>query len=225
MLLRVAAIFLMVAGLAAGASKDEERLQRAATVFSEVMQVSDNAIPQDLLDNAECVAIIPGAKKGAFIFGGKYGRGFVSCRKKDGVGWIGPGALRMEGFNFGLQIGGSETDIIMLVMNQTGARRLMKSRFTIGGDAAAAAGPVGRTVTANTDAFLSAGIVSYSRSRGAFAGIALDGATLREDMDVNKRLYGRRYSNLDLVEFQVDPPPVAEALTSLLNKYSARKGR
>ena len=225
MLLRVFVTLLVAAALAAGASKEEERLQRAAEVFSEVMRVSDNAIPQDLLDKAECVAIIPGAKKGAFIFGGKYGRGFVSCRKKDGVGWIGPGALRMEGFNFGLQIGGSETDLIMLVMNQTGARRLMRSQFTIGGDAAAAAGPVGRTVTANTDAFLSAGIISYSRSRGAFAGIALDGTTLREDISVNKRLYGRRYSNLNLVEFQVAPPPAGEVLISLLNKHSARKGR
>jgi len=150
------------------------------------MNAPDQAIPQDLLNNAECVVIVPGAKKGAFIFGGKYGRGYLSCRKTTGVGWTGPGAVRIEGFNFGLQIGGTETDLVMLVMNQKGMRRLLTSKFTIGADMAAAAGPVGRTVTANTDALMSAEILSYSRSRGVFAGVSLDGATFRQDLDVNE---------------------------------------
>jgi lipid-binding SYLF domain-containing protein len=189
------------------------------------MEVSDRSIPQDLLNKAECAVVLPGAKKGAFIFGGRYGRGYLSCRKASGAGWTGPGAVRLEGFNFGLQIGGSETDIIMLVMNRRGMERLLTSRFTIGGDASGAAGPVGRTVTAQTDAMLSAEILSWSRSRGLFAGISLDGATLREDLDVNQHLYGTRRSNRDIVTRDTEPPPPAQELISLLNKYSGRKGR
>ena len=169
--------------------------------------------------------IVPGAKKGAFIFGGKYGRGYLSCRKITGAGWTGPGAVRIEGFNFGLQIGGTETDLVMLVMNQKGMRRLLTSKFTVGADMAAAAGPVGRTVTANTDALMSAEILSYSRSRGVFAGVYLDGATFRQDLDVNEHLYGKRYTNRDIVMNNLDPPASARRLISLLNRYSARQGR
>jgi len=225
MILRFVTIVLIGAGILYGQPKYEKRLAAAAEVFKEIMDTPDNSIPQDLLNKAECIVIIPGAKKGAFIFGGKYGRGFLSCRKSTGVGWTGPGAVRVEGFNFGFQIGGSETDIVMLVMNRKGAKRLMKSKFTIGADASGAAGPVGRTATANTDALLSAEILSYSRSRGIFAGVSLDGATLRQDVSVNEHLYGKPYSNKDIVTMNLDPPPAGKPLIKLLNKYSGRAGR
>ena len=225
MKLRILAIFCVCAALLLGAPKYERRLENATAVFTEIMGTPDQSIPQDLLNKAECVIIVPNAKKGAFIFGGKYGRGYLSCRKTDGVGWTGPGAVRMEGFNFGLQAGGSETDIIMLVMNRAGAKRLLKSRFTLGGDASAAAGPVGRTITANTDVLLRAEILSWSRSRGVFAGVSLDGATMRHDLDVNERIYGTRYNNRDILELDLDPTAAGRGLVTLLNKYSSRKGR
>jgi lipid-binding SYLF domain-containing protein len=208
-----------------GQAKYEKRLGSSAEVLRIAMNGSDQSIPQDLLNKAECVVVVPGAKKGAFIVGGKYGRGFVSCRTESGVGWSAPGAVRIEGVNFGLQVGGSETDIVMLVMNKKGARRLLKSKFTIGGDASGAAGPVGRTITANTDAFLSAEILSWSRARGVFAGISLDGSTLRHDLSVNKQLYGQRYTNRDIVRSGLEPPEAGQDLINLLNKYSGRKGR
>lgn len=201
-----------------------KRLDAAATVFSEVMQTPDKAIPQELLDKAHCIAVIPGMKKGAFIFGAKYGKGFLSCRKNSGVGWTGPGAVRIEGGSFGLQIGGSETDVILLVMNERGAQRLLSSKFTLGGDAEVAAGPVGRTATAQTDAYMTAEILSWSRSRGVFAGVSLQGATLRQDLDDNRDLYGRTLENKEIITQEMAPPKPAERLISLLNKYSSRKG-
>jgi lipid-binding SYLF domain-containing protein len=162
--------------------------------------------------------------KGAFIVGAKYGKGFLSCRKKSGVGWTAPGTVRVEGGSFGLQIGGSETDVIMLVMNERGVQRLLSSKFTLGGDASVAAGPVGRTATAQTDAYMTAEILSWSRSRGLFAGLALTGATLRQDLDDNKELYGRTVENKEIVNKELPPPKSAERLLSLFNKYSARKG-
>ncbi len=201
-----------------------KRLEAARTVFSEVMSTPDKAIPQELLDKAQCVAVVPGLKKGAFIFGAKYGRGFISCRKSGGVGWTGPGAIRVEGGSFGLQIGGSETDVIMLVMNERGAQRLLSSKFTLGGDASVAAGPVGRTATAQTDAYMTAEILSWSRSRGVFAGLSLQGATLRQDLDVNKEVYGKTLTNKEIIEGQMAPPKAAQGLISLFNKYSSRKG-
>lgn len=205
--------------------KFEKRLAASARVFGEIMETPDQSIPQDLLHKSECIVVVPGAKKGAFIFGGKYGRGYISCRKASGIGWSSPGAVRIEGFNFGLQIGGSETDIVMLVMNEKGARRLMKSKFTLGGDASGAAGPVGRTITANTDVLLTAEILSWSRARGVFAGVSLDGATLRHDLDVNEHLYGQRYTNKDIVASGLEVPAAAEEFIGVLNKYSGRQGR
>lgn len=225
MMLRFFAIALISAGIVCGEPKYEKRLQSATEAFKEIMAAPDNSIPQDLLDRAQCIVIIPGAKKGAFIFGGKYGRGFLTCRRRTGIGWTGPGAVRMEGFNFGFQLGGAETDIVMLIMNQKGVRRLLKSKFTIGADISAAAGPVGRTVTANTDALMTAEILSYSRSRGVFAGVSLNGASLREDRGVNRKLYGKDYSNRDIVLNDVPPPRAAKPLVKLLNRYSSRKGR
>lgn len=226
MWMRSIATVLLAAPLLTGAQpKYEKRLTAAAAVLREVMDISENAIPEDLLNRAECVVVIPGAKKGAFIFGGKYGRGFLSCRSENGVGWSAPGAVRIEGFNFGIQAGGSETDFVLLVMNERGMRRLLTSKFTLGGDASAAAGPVGRTLTAQTDALLTAEILSYSRSRGVFAGLSLDGATLRQDLGVNEKLYGKPYANRDIIASSLEVPTAAEPLLSLLNKYSSRKGR
>ena len=225
MKLRLIAVALISACLLHGEARHVKRLNMAAQVFAEIMEAPDSAIPQDLLNSAACIVILPGAKKGAFIFGGKYGRGYLSCRKDSGVGWTGPGAVRMEGFNFGLQIGGSETDIIMLVMNERGVRRLLTSKFTLGGDVAGVAGPVGRTASAQTDALLSAEILAYSRSRGIFAGVSLEGATLRQDTSVNRKLYGQAYSNKDIIKMNMAPPAQAERLVSLLSKYSGRKGK
>ncbi len=209
---------------AAEKNSDAERLGRAAEVFQEIMAAPDKGIPQDLLDKSACVVVVPGLKKGAFVFGAKYGRGFFSCRAKGGVGWTGPAAIRVEGGSFGLQIGGSETDVIMLVMNQRGADRLLSSRFTVGGDASAAAGPVGRTATAETDAYMTAEILTWSRARGLFAGISLSGATLRQDLDTNQALYGRTLQNKEIIQNGVAPPAAAKEFLATLNKYSSRKG-
>src|SRR6185436_11551846 len=141
-----------------------------------------------LLEKAHCVVIVPGLKKGAFIVGAKFGKGFISCRSKDKVGWSAPGAVKVEGGSVGFQIGGSETDVIMLVMNERGADRLLSSKFTVGAEGSVAAGPVGRSATAQTDAYMRAEILSWSRSRGVFAGLALQGATLRQDLDDNEVL-------------------------------------
>ncbi len=189
------------------------------------MGISEKAIPQTLLDKAECAVVVPGLKKAAFIIGGKYGRGFVSCRLKGGAGWTGPAGVRVEGGSFGLQIGGSETDVIMLVMNERGAQRLLSSKFTLGADAAAAAGPVGRTATAETDATMMAEILTWSRSRGLFAGVSLQGATLRQDLGTNKDMYGRTLENKEVINGNLSAPAPAAKLIGLLNKYSSRKSR
>lgn len=204
--------------------KDLNRLNEAATVFSEIMSAPDNGIPQDLLEKAACIVIVPGLKQGAFIFGAKFGKGFVSCRdEKAGGKWSAPGAVRVEGGSIGFQIGGSETDVIMLVMNKRGADRLLSSQFTLGGEGHVAAGPVGRNATAQTDAKFSAEILSWSRSRGVFAGVSLQGATLRQDDDANRDLYGKKIDNRQIVESSTAPPPAAAELLSLLNRYSARE--
>jgi lipid-binding SYLF domain-containing protein len=205
-------------------SGSAKRLQESTEVLREVMQISDKAIPQDLLDKAACIVIVPGLKKGAFIVGAKYGRGFVSCRK-EGVGWSAPGAIRVEGGSVGFQIGGSETDVIMLVLNERGMQKLLSSRFTLGGEGEVAAGPVGRSTSAQTDALLRAEILTWSRSRGVFAGISLQGATLRQDLDVNKELYGREIQNKELVTGSTAPPKDAAELMSALNKYSSRRSK
>ena len=161
------------------AAEVQDRLEAAAESLKEVMDTPDKSIPQDLLNRAQCIVIVPGLKKGAFIVGAKYGKGFVSCRREGGVGWSAPGSIRVEGGSFGFQIGGSETDAFMLVMNQKGMDRLLSTKFTLGGDASVAAGPVGRSTQAETDAALTAEILTWSRQRGAFLGVSLSGATLR----------------------------------------------
>ena len=225
MRVRIAVLIAMVAGSIAFAkeNKTAQRLDEAATVISEIMDTPDKGIPQDLLDKAQCIIVVPGLKKGAFILGGKYGKGVVSCRKSGGTGWTAPASIRVEGGSVGLQIGGSESDVVMLVMNERGMQKLMESKFTLGGEGEVAAGPVGRNATAQTDALMHAEILSWSRSRGIFAGISLQGATLRQDLDDNKELYGKAYETKDILNGNVAVPAAASKLISLLGKYSARK--
>jgi len=219
----IAALSLSATLMCAAEPDAPKRLQAAADAFKEVMDTPDKTIPQDLLNKAQCVIIVPGLKKGAFLVGAKYGKGFVSCRKKDGLGWSAPGSIRVEGGSFGFQIGGEETDAFMLVMNEGGMRRLLATKFTLGGDASVAAGPVGRSTQAETDAAMTAEILTWSRSRGLFAGISLSGATLREDADWNKELYGRNISNKEVLTAATPPPPSAAPFLDELNRYSSRK--
>src|SRR5450759_1677293 len=167
-------------------TKTAERLDDSASLFSEIMGTPDRSIPQELLEKANCIVLVPGLKKAAFVVGGKYGRGFALCRAAGGTGWGPPAAIRIEGGSIGFQIGVSSTDVVMLVMNQRGMQKLSSSKFTIGADANAAAGPVGRNASAQTDAFMHAEILSWSRSKGLFVGVSLDGATLRNDLDENQ---------------------------------------
>jgi len=210
-------------GSSARADTAIERLDAAATAFSEIMQTPDQGIPQDLLEDAHCIVIVPGVKKAAFVIGGKYGKGFVICRNGNNSGWGAPAAVRIEGGSIGWQVGGSETDVIMLVMNQRGMDRLLQSKFTLGGSAEVAAGPVGRTSSAQTDAKLTAKILEWSRSRGVFAGVSLGGATLRNDLDANQELYGKPLHNRDIIMKRVRPPEAATKLLALLSKYSRRE--
>ncbi|MCL5744736.1 MAG: lipid-binding SYLF domain-containing protein [Acidobacteria bacterium] len=215
-------IFLSQAAFAA--NRTQERLNDAATLISEIMATPDRSIPQDLLEKAHCIVVVPGVKKAAFGFGGKWGRGFISCRAKSGVGWSAPGAVRLEGGSFGFQIGVSSTDVVLLVMNERGMDKLLTSKFTLGGDATVAGGPVGRATSAQTDALMRAEILSWSRSRGAFAGVSLEGATLRNDLDENQAMYGKKLNNRQVVMGRLPVPASAKVFIGALNKYSMRKG-
>jgi lipid-binding SYLF domain-containing protein len=218
-LILVAAIALTP--LLAKDNEPAQRLDSAAAVFSEVMGAPDKGIPQEMLEHAHCIVIVPDLKTGAFIVGGKYGKGVLSCRNKVGPGWSAPATVRIEGGSVGFQIGGSSTDLIMLVMNERGADKLLASKFTLGAEGSVAAGPVGRTATAQTDAQLHADILSWSRSQGLFAGVALEGATLREDLDDNAAIYGTKLENRAIVMNKRPIPPEAAKLINMLNKYSA----
>ena len=200
-----------------------KRLNEAAVVFSEIMATPDRSIPRDLVEKAHCIVIVPELKTAAFVVGGKYGKGFISCRKAAGAGWSAPGAIRIEGGSVGFQIGGSSTDVIMLIMNARGADKLLSNKFTLGAEASVAAGPVGRTAAAQTDAQMRADILSWSRSQGLFAGVALEGATLRQDLDDNETLYGKKLENREIVTKGVRAPTAATKLIDLLNQYSARE--
>ncbi len=202
-----------------------KRLGEAAAVFSEIMGTPDKGIPQDLVRKAHCIVIVPELKTAAFVVGGKYGKGFLSCRNKSGVGWSAPATVRIEGGSVGFQIGASSTDLIMLIMSERGAEKLLESKFTLGGEASVAAGPVGRTVTAQTDVQMRADILSWSRSQGLFAGVALEGATLRQDLDDNAELYGEKLENRHIVTSGVRPPAAAARLMALLNNYSVTERR
>jgi len=200
-------------------SSPDKRLRNATLSFREAMHEPDKGIPRDLFDKSRCIVIIPGVKKAAFIVGGKYGRGFVSCRR-NGVGRFGtPAAIRIEGGSYGLQIGGSSTDVFMLIMNEGGMKKLLADKFTLGGEAEAAAGPVGRDTSANTDVLLHAEILSWSRSRGLFAGLSLEGSTLRPDQDENSKLYGEKVTNEQILEGDLKIPNGARPLVAELNRY------
>jgi SH3 domain-containing YSC84-like protein 1 len=219
----IMAATLAILPLVAKDNEPVKRLNEATAVLSEIMAAPDKGIPEDMLGNAHCIVIVPGLKTAAFVVGGKYGKGYVSCRSKGGVGWSSPGTVRIEGGSVGFQIGGSETDLIMLVMNERGVEKLLSSKFTLGAEGSVAAGPVGRTATAQTDAQMHAEILSWSRSQGLFAGLALEGATLRQDLDDNSALYGKKLENREIVTTQVRTPKSAMKLIALLNKYSPRE--
>ncbi len=214
---------MAVAATGAIADTPQERLTESTEVFRQIMATPDNGIPQDLLAKAECVIIIPNMKKAAFVVGGQYGRGFAECRRPGGAGWGAPAAVRMEGGSVGFQIGGSSTDLILLVMNKHGMDKLMEDKFTIGADASVAAGPVGRTAAASTNARMDAEILAWSRSKGLFAGISLNGASLRPDRDENSELYGRKMDNREVLTGNAAPPPAAKSLIAELDKYSMRR--
>jgi lipid-binding SYLF domain-containing protein len=223
MKLRRYGIACLGAGLLFGNESAATRLTTSAEVLSEIMAAPDKGMPQELLEKAQCVVIVPGMKKGAFIVGGNYGRGYILCRQSSGSGWSAPGAVKVEGGSVGLQVGASETDVVMLVMNKRGADKLLSSKFTLGVDASVAAGPVGRTSSAETDLKMQAEILTYSRSRGVFAGVALNGATLRPDEETNAELYGEKVENQEIVMGNTKPPEAASDLRAELTKYSARK--
>ncbi len=220
------AIFFSLIGLGLFAGEAEDkRLREAVVVVNELMGVADKGIPQELLDKFTCAVVVPGLKKGAFILGAKMGRGFMICRNENGIGWGSPAGIRIEGGSLGFQIGASETDVIMLVKSRAGAEKLMASRFTLGGNASVAAGPVGRESSAQTDIQMRAEILSWSRSRGVFAGLSLQGATLREDQEVNRQLYGSEMTTKEVIQKSPAVPDSAKPLVAALSKYSGRAGK
>jgi len=207
------------------AIKVEDRLDASADTLTDMMAASDKGIPRDLLDKAKCIVVVPGMKKAGFIFGAELGRGFAVCRRGGGFGWSAPAGMRVEGGSLGFQIGASETDVVLLVMNDGGMRHLLSDKFTIGGDASGAAGPVGRDISARTDAMLSAEMLSYSRSRGLFAGISLEGATLRPDGDTNRELYGRDSNNHEILANDMKTPAIAGKFERALRRESPERSQ
>jgi len=203
--------------------KVDDRLDASVDTLIDMMRASDHGIPQDLLDKAKCVVVVPGMKKAGFIFGAKYGRGFSVCRRAGGSGWSAPAAMRVEGGSFGFQIGASETDIVLLVMNDGGMKHLLSDKFTLGGEATAAAGPLGRDASAQTDAELNAEMLSYSRARGLFAGISVEGATLRPDEEANRELYGHESTNREILTGDFKTPEAARKFERALHRDSAER--
>jgi len=205
-------------------TKDDDRLRNTGTVLKEILDVPDD-IPQDLLDKADCVVVFPSVLKAAFIVGASYGRGAMSCRKGEDFrgSWGAPTMMALEGGSFGFQIGGEATDFVLLVMNERGARGILASKVKLGGDASVAAGPVGRDTSAETDATLRAEILSYSRARGLFAGVSLEGSTIRPDDGDNRRVYGRKIPAKDIVlSGKIPVPQAAEPLISTLDARTPR---
>jgi lipid-binding SYLF domain-containing protein len=209
--------------LADGVNDVTKRIHESGTVLSEILGAGDKSIPEDLLRHAQCVGIIPNLKRAGFIVGAKYGKGVVTCRTKGRGGWSAPSAVRIEGGSIGLQIGAGETDVVFIVMNESGVNQLMKDKFTIGGDATAMGGPVGRSAQAGTDVAMRAEILSYSRSRGVFAGVSLEGATLRPDRDDNQLLYGHPLTQREILYGSVRPPASASEIYTELNRYAPFK--
>jgi len=206
--------------VAADARADtEKRIHEAAGVLKELTEAPDKGIPHDLLEKAQCVGIVPNLKRAGFIVGGEYGKGIVTCRTAGQEGWSAPATVRIEGGSIGAQIGAGETDVVFVVMNQRGMDKLMADKFTVGADAAAMAGPVGRTTAAQTDAALHAEILSYSRSRGVFAGVTLNGATLRPDKDDNRALYGAEVTQREILTGKAAMPASASPLIQELRRF------
>jgi lipid-binding SYLF domain-containing protein len=206
-------------------AKEDQRISESAAVLKEIIGVPEG-IPKDLLNKAVCVVVYPSVKKAAFIVGGSYGRGVITCRtgkEFNGGRWSAPAMFALEGGSFGFQIGAQATDFVLLIMNESGANSVMSSKVKIGADASAAAGPVGRNATAETDVVLKAEILSYSRAKGLFAGISLEGSTLRSDDGGNKLIYGRDITAKEIVrEGKVRPPAAAQRLLAILQKNSPR---
>ncbi len=224
-ILAIAGSMSAVAFAADREAKVEDRLDASTDTLHDLMRAADKGIPQDLIDKARCVVVVPGMKKAGFIFGAKYGRGFAVCRQHGGVGWSAPASMRVEGGSVGFQIGLSDTDIVLLVMNEGGMRHLLSDKFTLGGEATVAAGPIGRDAAAETDAMMHAEMLSYSRSQGLFAGISLEGATLRPDEESNRELYGRDATNREILTGDFKTPAVADRFEHALNRDSAERNR
>lgn len=225
-LIATAMILLGSSFVPADINKLNERLSSSAHVLQEIMGTPEKSIPQSLLDRAEAIVVIPSVLKGGFIFGGKYGRGIVCARSVGSPGWTAPAFIAVGGGSFGLQIGGQAVDYVLLIMNSRGLESLLKDKFEIGADASATAGPVGRNADAKTDALLRAEIISYSRSRGLFAGATLNGAVMKQDTDANKEMYKRDISAREiLLENKVKAPPQAAPLIKLLSRYSPKQAR
>jgi len=211
--------------LAADPEKDEDRLRNSGTVLKEVLDVPDD-IPQDLLDKADCVVVFPSVLKAAFIVGGSYGRGAMSCRRGEDFkgSWGAPTMMALEGGSFGFQIGGEATDFVLLIMNERGASAILTSKVKLGADASVAAGPVGRTASAETDATLRADILSYSRARGAFVGVSLEGSTIRPDNGANKQIYGQDIAaRVIVLSRHVAVPLAAKRMVATLDSRTPRR--
>jgi lipid-binding SYLF domain-containing protein len=210
-------VFVTLSAVASDREDDVSRTHKAAQVFREIMNAPDQGIPNDLLDSAKCIAIIPGDVKFAFIFGGSYGRGLATCRT--GHGWSAPMFVAIDGGSVGYQIGGSSTDLVMLFMNNHALQILMSDKFKIGADASVAAGPVGRNAAAGTDLKLTAEILSYSRTKGVFAGVSLDGAVMQADKSGDKAMYGDNVDRHEILSGKVPVPDSARSLLQELHPY------
>jgi SH3 domain-containing YSC84-like protein 1 len=202
----------------AKASKASERVQAAADVLNEIESAPDSGIPQEILSKAECVAVVPSMLKGGFIVAGKYGRGLASCRNPKG--WSAPAFFTIAGGSFGFQIGGQAVDLVMLIMNNDGMQRLLSSKVSLGADASVAAGPVGRHAEGNTDWKMRAQVLTYSRARGVFAGVSLNGAVMNQDKDSTREFYGHMVTFKALLTGEVEPPPAANSFLTTLAKWA-----
>jgi SH3 domain-containing YSC84-like protein 1 len=214
-------LLVLVPALLAAASLEtanSRRIRAASEVFDEIMSAPDRGVPESLLKKAECIGIVPDLKRAGFVLGAKYGKGVLVCRTATGR-WSAPSVIRIEGGSIGFQIGAGETDLVFLVMNRHGQDKLMSDRFTVGGDASAMGGPVGRSAEAQTDALMRAEILSYSRSHGIFAGVSLEGATLRPDNDDNWELYGKSVTHRAILTGQVVPTPASRPLYAALDRH------
>ncbi|MGA9623720.1 MAG: lipid-binding SYLF domain-containing protein [Bryobacteraceae bacterium] len=221
LIVSVAGLALVLPALASDRDDDIGRIQKATQVFHEIMTTPDKGIPRDLLEKAKCVAIIPGEEKLAFIFGGNYGKGLATCRT--GNGWSAPMFVAVGGGSVGFQIGGSFTDVVMLFMNDHALQSLMGDKFKIGADATVAAGPVGRQATAGTDVRLNAEILSYSRSKGVFAGVSVNGAVVQADHSGDKAMYGRDVTHREILDGKIAVPESAQRLVADLGRYPAQR--